>query len=284
MPRGKFIDRIREQKQESKFHEEGEDVKLRPDECISTPSADTNDLESLLMSKLTLTSDDLWKRAEERKMMKWNEFVCGEDSTFEQLEKWLDENRPSVIDIKDGTSWLYVKHPMETRGKYDAELRKEALEAWAKSKEKTNEKVIEFAHRFGVKGGKWLIMAPSEDIDAIWFKIATAILRKELGENVLSAKVSTNEENGDKHVICIYTNNFLEQKQSEVLRCEFLIRKLGIKCRMSYKPDICSILGIYRCHTLKPSILVSNYSPREQAGSIEVEDEVYEALQFYSSL
>ena len=40
-----------------------------------------------------------------------------------------------------------------------------------------------------MKGGKWLIMAPSEEIDVIWNKIARAIFHKDLGANVLSAKV-----------------------------------------------------------------------------------------------
>ena len=37
------------------------------------------------MSKLVLTSDDLWKRAEKRKLMRWNEFECREDSSIDQV-------------------------------------------------------------------------------------------------------------------------------------------------------------------------------------------------------
>lgn len=94
--------------------------------------------------------------------------------------------------------------------------------------------------------GKWLIYAPRFQIDGVWEKLSSAIGS---GKLPYSAKVSTAKDNElssekDKHVICIYTPNYLFRE--DVRRCRALLSDLGFVDRLFYKPDIMTMKGMYR--------------------------------------
>ena len=75
------------------------------------------------------------------------------------------------------------------------------------------------------------------------------------GQCGFSAKVSTHEtsykdrrhrgEGRDPHVICVYNRRDFSD-QDAIFELEDSIRRVGVKCRMTYKPDAFTHLGIYR--------------------------------------
>jgi len=104
----------------------------------------------------------------------------------------------------------------------------------------TVEAVDSLALRTGLLVGKWLVYRPREEIDDAWLKVARATFNKALGRG---AKVSTREENPKKHVICIYTGNYLDLK--DVGRVRGVLRNIGFTEQLCYKPDIYTYLNIY---------------------------------------
>ena len=105
----------------------------------------------------------------------------------------------------------------------------------------TAEAIDKLALRTGILVGKWLVYRPREEIDSAWLGIARATFNKTLGRG---AKVSTSEENKAKrHVICIYTRNYLDLE--DVKRVRGLLRDMGFTEPLCYKPDIYTYLDIY---------------------------------------
>lgn len=104
----------------------------------------------------------------------------------------------------------------------------------------TIEKLDELAEKSGVLVGKWLIYRDGAEIDEVWKTIAESTFRGELGN---SAKVSTAMPKQKRHVICVYTKNYLDLE--DVKRARGKLRELGFSERLCYKPDIYTYLGIY---------------------------------------
>lgn len=79
----------------------------------------------------------------------------------------------------------------------------------------------------------------------------------------MSAKVSSHasddKERRDNHVICVYNRDFTDEDR--ILQVEDSLRKAGIKCGMTYKPDAFTYLGIYRHNKwgMRPAIYKSEY-------------------------
>ena len=118
--------------------------------------------------------------------------------------------------------------------------------------------IRELALNHNVKSGKWLFFADSGGkVDHLWSIVANAIVNNTLPCN--SAKVSSYDKNKNSHVICIYNNDFSDKEQ--VLNAEQAIRNMGIKCKMTYKPDVYTCLNIYRRNKwgIPANIMLSNY-------------------------
>lgn len=127
--------------------------------------------------------------------------------------------------------------------------------------------ISELALNHNVKSGKWLFFADSGGkVDHLWTIVARAIINNTLPCN--SAKVST-YNNSERHVICIYNNDFNDKEQ--VLSAENAIRNMGIKSKMSYKPDVYTCLNIYRRNKwgLPAIIMHSNYDLLRGSSVIE---------------
>lgn len=102
------------------------------------------------------------------------------------------------------------------------------------------EVIDELAKHVGLISGKWLIYAERKNVDRVWRRIKKLWKKKK----IWSAKVSTATEPPQKpHVICVYTKDYLDEK--DVMKVLEELRDIGIEDRLTYKPDIYTMLGIY---------------------------------------
>uniref|UniRef100_A0A673URQ2 Chromosome 11 open reading frame 68 n=2 Tax=Suricata suricatta TaxID=37032 RepID=A0A673URQ2_SURSU len=107
-----------------------------------------------------------------------------------------------------------------------------------------------------VLSGKWLIhLAPGFKLDHAWAGIARAVVEGRLQV----AKVSPRAREGGRQVICVYTDDFTDRLG--VLEADAAIRAAGIKCLLTYKPDVYTYLGIYRANRwhLCPTLYESRF-------------------------
>ena len=98
--------------------------------------------------------------------------------------------------------------------------------------------------------GKWLWFVDPASVDATFLSVADCLQAGNLGS---SAKVAT-KPMGGRHVICIYTENFMDAE--DVLRVGREVRRLGASNTISYKPDVFTLsdAGIYGNNSLPKSI------------------------------
>lgn len=107
-----------------------------------------------------------------------------------------------------------------------------------------------------VLSGKWLIhLAPGFKLDHAWAGIARAVVEGRLQV----AKVSPRAKEGGRQVICVYTDDFTDRLG--VLEADAAIRAAGVKCLLTYKPDVYTYLGIYRANRwhLCPTLYESRF-------------------------
>lgn len=100
--------------------------------------------------------------------------------------------------------------------------------------------IDDLAAKSGIRVGKWLIYRERDVIDSVWKMIAKATIEGELG---VSAKASTTIQGKIRHVICVYTENYLDLGDVEKVR--EILYDMGFSERLCYKPDIYTYLGIY---------------------------------------
>ena len=107
----------------------------------------------------------------------------------------------------------------------------------------TLSEVDKLAEDFSVLSGKWLVFISSDEVDELWKQIVKSTLAGTLGTR---AKVSPRNWNklGSKHLICIYNDDF--RSMEDVSRVRDELRRLGVKDRISYKPDIYTYCAIYK--------------------------------------
>ena len=118
--------------------------------------------------------------------------------------------------------------------------------------------------------GKWLLYEPpGDELDKIWADIARATVQGNLGS---AAKVSTRIDN-ERHVICVYNEDFTDRES--VLNLEKGLRRLGIGTMLSYKPDIYTDLGIYDKNKwgIKPTICSSKYDLVKKQWNVQFTNE-----------
>ena len=102
--------------------------------------------------------------------------------------------------------------------------------------------IDEISQRTGLLSGKWLIYVQKEHVDKLWDKIEKLADKGK----IWSAKVSTTAHpwaSEGKHVICVYTENYLDER--DIMKTREVLRQIGIRTRLTYKPDIYTLLGIY---------------------------------------
>ena len=117
----------------------------------------------------------------------------------------------------------------------------------------TERAIDSIAQEVNCKVGKWLLFFPEKEVDSVWKKIATAVLRGELG-SCAHAKVATALQKKENYLICVYTPNYLDGADVMVVRKK--LREMGFTQTLYYKPDIYTYLGIF---TKNPHIKASRY-------------------------
>jgi len=185
-----------------------------------------------------------------------------------EFDSWLESNAPSQVnrfgDEESGVSpvgWIAVRglNYCPTTGD-DLEGLQESWEKLLSSgRPVTFQTVKELALNHGVLTGKWLMHLDfGFKVDHAWECLARAALDGKID----SAKVSPHDPKGGgdgKHVICVYNENFTDER--EVIQLDNIIRATGVKCSLSYKPDVYTYLGIYRNNRWKlcPTIYESKF-------------------------
>lgn len=164
----------------------------------------------------------------------------------------------------DGIGWISVLGPHFQDNRHDDEDRLGLQEAWEAMQESGRpinlNTVLDLARAYRCLSGKWLIhMETGFKVDHAWAKVARGIVTGDFG---MSAKVSPSDNaNGvwKRHVICVYNSDFNDQEA--VFNLEDGLRKAGIKCGMTYKPDAFTYMGIYRSNKwqIRPAIYASDY-------------------------
>lgn len=180
-----------------------------------------------------------------------------------EFHDWLETYRPSRVprfgDPEEGSGpvgWIAVYGPGYCPL---VEGGKDLQDAWEKLQStgrKVNyELVRELALNYGVTSGKWLMhLDTGFKVDHAWRGIATAVVEGRL----TVAKVSPNHPES-KHVICVYTQDFTDEES--IMQTDAVIRSSGVKCLLTYKPDVYTYLGIYRNNhwQICPTIYESRY-------------------------
>jgi len=233
-----------------------------------------------LKSNLNLVkAEDLMLASLKSQEKDWILYTCDEDKSTEQLEQWLTSNPPSTMKASSGVGWICIRHPSgRVKGCKitDIVTANRARNLW-EEETKDVPGLEHLAHSVGVTSGKWLVHISPADVDRVWHDVATSMVNKSFGPNVLSAKVSSvsdestvpSTDRSNKQVICIYNEDYTNMK--EVLLVEKELRRLKVYQRITYKPDIYSIVGIYRNNKfgLKPTIYSSVYNKRTNESLIE---------------
>nr|XP_033813341.1 UPF0696 protein C11orf68 homolog [Geotrypetes seraphini] len=181
-----------------------------------------------------------------------------------EFEDWLDTYRPSRV-LRQGNpnnnmqpiGWIAVYGPDFTpeAGRV-SELQDDWEQLQASSRKIDFDTVRELALNHGVLSGKWLMhLDTGFKVDHAWRQVAACVLEGRAG----LAKVSPFSSDSDKHVICVYNCNFTDEEK--VMELDAAIRAAGIKCQLSYKPDVYTYLGIYRNNRwhLCPTIYESKF-------------------------
>ncbi|XP_026174937.1 UPF0696 protein C11orf68 homolog [Mastacembelus armatus] len=182
-----------------------------------------------------------------------------------EFDGWLESNRPSQVyrfgDTEIGVSpvgWIAVLGPNHCPSSGDVMGLQESWEKLlASGRPVSFQTVKELALNHGVLSGKWLMHLDSGfKLDHAWECVARAALDGKIS----LVKVSPYDPKGvGKQVICAYNQNFTDE--SEVIRLDCIIRATGVKCPLSYKPDVYTYLGIYRNNRWKmcPTIYESKF-------------------------
>jgi hypothetical protein len=105
---------------------------------------------------------------------------------------------------------------------------------------KTKENLGLLSKVYNVLVGKWMAFCSPDVAKAKWSIIAKDVVSGNLGP---SAKISTSSDPKKQHVICIYTNDYIDEE--DVNRVRVRLNELGFKGKLQYKPDSYTYCDIY---------------------------------------
>lgn len=180
---------------------------------------------------------------------------------------FIDTFAPSKSSCED-VAWIVIDavpcNELSRGGSAEVENRVEAaLEGWemlvAKRKPSAAD-VDTLAKRHKILVGKWMVFPKSgAEADGAWESIVRKVAADPL-PGVRSVKISAAAPNEERHVICMYTENYLDKKQVEEAAAALraMLPPLSDN-RLLYKPDIYTYFGIYSKNEwgLKPTIYSS---------------------------
>ncbi|EDR08219.1 uncharacterized protein LACBIDRAFT_297648 [Laccaria bicolor S238N-H82] len=160
-------------------------------------------------------------------------------------QKFLDSWPPSKT-LNTKVAWICVDNDRAVKMEDEESLDRDGLStAWDKICAEgpvTLSQIDKLAEEFNVLWGKWLVFVPTDRVDALWGRIVKATLAGTMG---CSAKVSPCDEGNPRyrHVICVYNSDYRSKAEVDKLRDG--LRRLGVKERIGYKPDIYTYCRIY---------------------------------------
>lgn len=192
------------------------------------------------MNPTTLNQSDRLAQEilETEQSLPWIQFSVQEHQTIPDfLATWP----PSTTSQRD-VAWICVSN---SRLPGDRSKRRSGLvSAWDElcaERTPTRDDLDALAKRYGCESGKWLCFASTAEIDALWARIARATHSGTLG---FSAKVAPRKEEDDEHVICVYTEDYMDS--ASVTKVRDGLRRLGVKQKIGYKPDVYTLCRVYR--------------------------------------
>ena len=171
------------------------------------------------------------------------------------LSAFLQLYTPSAVGAADG-DWLCVHVRCDSADAAEAGWRcsfgeERLLAEWAATAAKSAAALRALSLRSGCRSGKWLLRASAAFVDAQWRRVAAAVALGRL-PGVRTAKVSSRDPpaGNPAHVACVYTRDWTDQADARRVRAA-LRERCGIHWRISYKPDIYTLLGIFAKNKLK---------------------------------
>ncbi|KAG6862115.1 hypothetical protein C0995_005927 [Termitomyces sp. Mi166 len=160
------------------------------------------------------------------------------------LQNFLDTWPPSTTRLFEYACICVVnsKASLDDRGASDVEG---LISAWEDSCANQHASATELdllARRYNVLGGKWVLLAERDKVDALWSRIARSTHAGTLGTE---AKVLPSDESSDdrRHVIRISTKDYTDFQ--DVKRVRESLRRLGIKGKIGYKPNAYTACSVY---------------------------------------
>jgi len=189
---------------------------------------------------LNVSDAQALKILEIERTLPWIQFSPQKHSTLHSfLATW-----PPSTTSQSKVAWICVRNPRpQTVDDHDLTDERGLAQAWdnaCANRQPTATDLDELARQFNRLTGKWLVFARHSQIDALWSGIASATHAGTLG---ISAKVSPRNDE-DSHVICIYSRDYTDKSDVEKLRLG--LRRLGVRWKIGYKPDIYTHCGVYK--------------------------------------
>ncbi|KAJ7587434.1 translation initiation factor eIF 4e-like domain-containing protein [Mycena floridula] len=169
----------------------------------------------------------------------WISFSPESHST---VSNFLTTWRPSATS-QSHVAWIciYNPHKDDNHSTLDRSGLDRAWDDICATRRPVDADLDELARRFDDLGGKWLVFANSDQVDSLWTRVARATYAGTLG---IAAKVSPKKDGSDQHVICVFTRNYTDE--SDVAKVRSSLRRLGVRWKIGYKPDIYTGCGVYR--------------------------------------
>jgi hypothetical protein len=193
----------------------------------------------------SLCSDSNRRAAEIEAYKSSRPWICYSEEFHESSQVFLDLWLPSKTS-KSKIPWICVhnRQSAESEGEsFDPDALSSAWDKICAEGPFSVSKVDKLAQQFNILSGKWLMFVEPNRVDNLWGEIAKSTLAGTLG---LSARVSADDERNRayKHIIYVYTADY--KSTAEVIRVRDELRRLGVKQRIAYKPEIFRHCGIYQ--------------------------------------
>lgn len=185
----------------------------------------------------------------------WAVFPSREAGSARSLDEFLARFPPSSTPATR-VAWIAVDNPRRDPENLELAADEEDLQsAWeqfvtqaaATAMQISPQHLDRLAREYGVLTGKWMVFCDRSQVDRVWASIARATFAGALGDaisaKVSPAKAATGNLYHDKHVVCVYVEDYTDQGSVERLQRE--LRQLQVPGTLSFKPDSYTHCGIY---------------------------------------